>query len=78
MKGALKSKITNFQDELAPIDDLSNSVQLFYQTMRDEVNKIKSLPPDFNFAKFMTEIETFVCVTGYHILFGSRFVGFNI
>uniref|UniRef100_A0A915MP09 Rab5 GDP/GTP exchange factor n=1 Tax=Meloidogyne javanica TaxID=6303 RepID=A0A915MP09_MELJA len=60
------------RDELAPIDDLSNSVQLFYQTMRDEVNKIKSLPPDFNFAKFMTEIETFVCVTGYHILFGSR------
>uniref|UniRef100_A0A914LGJ1 VPS9 domain-containing protein n=1 Tax=Meloidogyne incognita TaxID=6306 RepID=A0A914LGJ1_MELIC len=60
------------KDELAPIDDLSNSVQLFYQTMRDEVNKIKSLPPDFNFAKFMTEIETFVCVTGYHILFGSR------
>ncbi|KAL7078878.1 hypothetical protein ACQ4LE_001998 [Meloidogyne hapla] len=60
------------KDELAPIDDLSNSVQSFYQTMRDEVNKINSLPQDFNVARFMTEIETFVCITGYSILFGSR------
>ena len=58
-----------------PIDELSASVQSFYQSMRDKVLKLKDpLPEEFKLSQYMTELETFVCVRAYHLLFGSRLV----
>jgi hypothetical protein len=64
------------QDEMVPIDELSNTVQNFYQTMKDRIVKLNPLPEAPVLSQFMTELETFICVCGYHLLFGSRFVQF--
>ena len=61
------------QNEHIQIDELSTSVQYFYQTVKEFVLKIKPLPEEFKLSQFMTEIETYICVRGYPVLFGSRF-----
>ena len=58
----------------APLDDISESVQAFYQAMKEHIAKLKLIKDDFNQGTFMAELEEYICTEAYDIIFSDRFV----
>lgn len=63
-----------FVNARAPLDDISESVQAFYQSMKEYISKLKLIKNDFNQGTFMSELEEYICTEAYDIIFSDRFV----
>jgi hypothetical protein len=63
-----------FLNARAPLDDISASVQAFYQAMKEHVSKLRLIKNDFNQATFMSELEEYICTEAYDVIFSDRFV----
>jgi hypothetical protein len=61
-----------FVNARAPLDDISESVQAFYQSMKEYISKLKLIKNDFNQGTFMSELEEYICTEAYDIIFSDR------